>query len=185
MLLRSGVCTGLRNTFLISRSFATSSSAPETSERKEAVVFDFGARLTLGMKRAEATPTKPKKDYFEGIPFRSVAEFLGDGYLSALETSRAEDAKVKKQRRPSDGDEEACGGDISFPLPPLTAQFVRHDRVRDTFVVSKDTPLRTRLSWYNPQDGMVPSNWLKDGLLADLEWYRPFRSSVGYTTTTT
>jgi hypothetical protein len=30
------------------------------------------------------------------------------------------------------------------------------------------------MAWYNPNDGMVPSGWFKEGLLADLAYYKPF-----------
>ena len=49
--------------------------------------------------------------------------------------------------------------------------------IRDTFV-AEDPKIRkkARLSWYHPDDTMVPRDWFKGGLLEDLKYYSPFRS---------
>ena len=72
------------------------------------------------------------------------------------------------------------GPRLSLGLP-ITTLFARTDAFKDTFVVDDDkSKRRTRLSWYDPNDGMVPKNWLSDGLLADLRWYKPFAKGTGW-----
>ncbi|UPR01781.1 hypothetical protein HOP50_08g51030 [Chloropicon primus] len=150
---------------------------------KEEVVFDFGARIACHMKPTEArmrmrgSRTSSLGDPFEGIPFRGLAEYLGGAYVEATERAREEEGL--RRRRAS---EEVPVANLGVPtLLPFTAMFARTDAFRDTFVVDDDkSKRRTRLSWYSPADGMVPQNWLKDGLLADLEWYRPFKRGNGW-----
>ena len=36
---------------------------------------------------------------------------------------------------------------------------------------------KARLSWYHPDDTMVPRGWFKGGLLEDIKYYAPFMSS--------
>eukprot|EP01025_Chloroclados_australasicus_P063024 TRINITY_DN830_c0_g1_i7.p2 TRINITY_DN830_c0_g1~~TRINITY_DN830_c0_g1_i7.p2 ORF type:complete len:273 (-),score=25.96 TRINITY_DN830_c0_g1_i7:381-1199(-) len=57
---------------------------------------------------------------------------------------------------------------------PFTSWFRNNEAMRQSFVCNKDTRCKPRLSWYNPNDGMVPSGWLTEGLLADLAYYKPF-----------
>jgi len=168
------------------RAFAQDTDAPAT--RREKVVFDFGARITCHMKRAEtlAPATSPasasSRDPFEGIPFRGLAEYLGAGYMDAVEESK----KVKKKSAggkagsvAADEEEVAQQMGAITSLFPVTSYVAKN--LRSTFVVDSDkSKRRTRLSWYNPNDGMVPANWFKDGLIADMHWYRPFTKGNGW-----
>jgi hypothetical protein len=46
---------------------------------------------------------------------------------------------------------------------------------RSTFIA--DPPKerkKARMSWYHPDDTMVPRDWFRNGLLADLKYYSPF-----------
>ena len=46
---------------------------------------------------------------------------------------------------------------------------------RSTFIA--DPPKerkKARLSWYHPDDTMVPRDWFRGGLLADIKYYMPF-----------
>jgi hypothetical protein len=45
---------------------------------------------------------------------------------------------------------------------------------RESFVCDAKTIYKPRMAWYNPNDGMVPSGWFTEGLLADLAYYKPF-----------
>lgn len=51
--------------------------------------------------------------------------------------------------------------------------------LRSSFVCDKTTAMRPRMSWYNPNDGMVPSKWLTEGFLADMAYYQPFSPPGG------
>ena len=57
-----------------------------------------------------------------------------------------------------------------------TCRAANSEQFRETFIAEapKDRK-RARLSWYHPDDTMVPRDWFKGGLLADLAYYSPFR----------
>ena len=57
----------------------------------------------------------------------------------------------------------------------LTKSFANNENIQNTLASSEK--IRPRLSWYNPNDGMVPENWFKDGLLNDILYYKPFFKS--------
>ena len=57
---------------------------------------------------------------------------------------------------------------------PFTHWAANSDRVRATLVDDKATRPKARLSWYHPDDTMVPRDWFRSGLLEDLKYYRPF-----------
>ncbi|KAK9906717.1 hypothetical protein WJX75_006708 [Coccomyxa subellipsoidea] len=58
---------------------------------------------------------------------------------------------------------------------PFTRWAAQSKVMQSTFVVdeSKDRK-KARLSWYHPDDTMVPRDWFRGGLLKDLAYYRPF-----------
>lgn len=45
-------------------------------------------------------------------------------------------------------------------------------------MVEAGSTVKPRMAWYNPNDGMIPSGWLTEGLLADLAYYKPFATNV-------
>lgn len=50
--------------------------------------------------------------------------------------------------------------------------------IRDTLIAEDPkTRKKARMSWYHPDDTMVPRDWFKGGLLADLKYYSPFRKA--------
>mmetsp|Transcript_9093 Transcript_9093/g.32701 ORF Transcript_9093/g.32701 Transcript_9093/m.32701 type:complete len:246 (-) Transcript_9093:1542-2279(-) len=160
---------------------------------KEAVVFDFGARITCHMAPNEnvvrSRQGRPARaaDPFEGIPFRGLAEFLGGSYMDAVDRAREEDERLARERGAGEDQTASVASETSSAVPPVprflpfTAAFAATDAFKDTFVVDDDkAKRRTRLSWYDPTDGMVPRGWLADGLLADLDWYRPFKQGNGW-----
>lgn len=170
-----------------------SNKASEIPSMKEEVVFNFGASFRTYMKKSEdvrlsASEEKDMKgaDPFEDIPFKGLAEYLGGSYLDSMEQTKESEEKKNEGSsnhplcRPIRSEEVHA----AMPVPrflPFTSVFARTDAFKSTFVVDDDKSKRkTRLSWYNPQDGMVPSNWLKDGLLADMKWYKPFAEGNGW-----
>lgn len=64
-------------------------------------------------------------------------------------------------------------------MPPSTqaglpCRLRNSKELRESFVCDANTIYKPRMAWYNPNDGMVPSGWLTEGLLADLAYYKPF-----------
>ncbi len=123
-------------------------------------------------------------DHFEGVPFRALAEFLGGAYMDATEEARANakeaDGMARAPVSTPVSREGPRGRSVPFFLP-CTAAFASTQAFESTFVVDEDVnKRRTRLSWYHPEDTMVPRGWFRDGLLADMAWYRPFRDGNGW-----
>lgn len=57
---------------------------------------------------------------------------------------------------------------------PVTSWIRNSASLRESFVCDKNTRYKPRMSWYNPNDGMIPSDWWTQGFLADLAYYKPF-----------
>lgn len=74
--------------------------------------------------------------------------------------------------------EAAESAEVAMPEVPHFLPFTRwmasSNRIRATFVDDKASRKRARLSWYHPDDTMVPRDWFRGGLLADLKYYNPF-----------
>lgn len=49
-----------------------------------------------------------------------------------------------------------------------------NEKIRESFVCDANSRYKPRMAWYNPNDGMFPSNWFSEGLMADLAYYKPF-----------
>eukprot|EP00959_Pyramimonas_sp_CCMP1952_P051930 1085396-Pyramimonas_sp.AAC.1 len=55
---------------------------------------------------------------------------------------------------------------------PLSKLARDNETVREVLVYdqTKDS-IKPRMSWYHPDDTMVPRGWFKDGIMADLQYY--------------
>lgn len=114
------------------------------------------------------------RDPFDGLPFREFAEKLGAAIVPIVEAAREE------QRRNNRLDAHAS----DVPMPPEVPHFLpftrwaaKSETIRSTFVTDDSNPSKrkkARLSWYHPDDTMVPRDWLSGGLLADIKYYNPF-----------
>ena len=68
---------------------------------------------------------------------------------------------------------------VSLNPDPSTLCRIRNNAsLRESFVVEVGSTVKPRMAWYNPNDGMIPSGWLTEGLLADLAYYKPFATNV-------
>lgn len=116
-------------------------------------------------------------DPFEGLPFRWLAERLGEAVLPAIQAARQEQLRAEREGRT--GSSTTAQHQTETPFIPHILPFTRwaanSESFRSTFVVD-DPKLRkkARLSWYHPDDTMVPRDWFKGGLLADIKYYMPF-----------
>merc|ERR1711977_645768 len=179
-----------RQTLLKTTTTKTTSKSKIPS-MKEEVVFDFGAKFTCYMRKSAAeesalrnqrqTTKQRSTDPFEGVPFRGLAEYLGGSYMQAMEASKEHSKGNIQQMQTNKSSSSSSDGQVPEGLPavathlPFTSAFAKPKAFKSTFVVDDDkSKRRTRLSWYNPNDGMVPRNWFRDGLVADLHWYKPF-----------
>ena len=114
------------------------------------------------------------KDPFDGLPFRAFAERLGESIMPAIEAARKE--QISSSRR------ERLAADSAVPNAPQVPHFLpftrwaaQSERIRGTFVADDSSSRRkARLSWYHPEDTMVPRDWFKGGLLEDIKYYNPF-----------
>lgn len=152
----------------------------------------IGGNLHIPTKNAQERPqlTQPHRqqqqqelvDPFEGLPFRGFAEKLGDAVLPAMQAARDAERQAKQQARKAT--EEA---EVVMPLVPHVLPFTRwaatSTSFRSTFIA--DPPKqrkKARLSWYHPDDTMVPRDWFRGGLLADMKYYMPFGLGGGSAT---
>jgi hypothetical protein len=113
-------------------------------------------------------------DPFEGLPFRAFAEKMGDRIVPVVQAAREDHRRaVKEGRAAADAAQPAA---ITVPhLLPFTRWAAQSETFKATFVVEgPDAHKKARLSWYHPDDTMVPRGWFSQGLMADLKYYMPF-----------
>lgn len=111
----------------------------------------------------------------EYVPFEGLADSLAAGIIATSREARA--GATTAQPRPTRRQQQralgsALGEKVAIPrYLPCTRAINESAALRSVFVVEDDAPRRARFAWYNPNDTMVPSNWLRDGLLADISFY--------------
>lgn len=113
-------------------------------------------------------------DPFEGLPFKALADRMGEAFMPVAEANRQE-------RRAASAAAHLASPAVASVLPiphflPFTRWAQQTERFKSTFIA--DDPKsrkKARLSWYHPDDTMVPRGWWKMGLLEDLKYYRPFQ----------
>ena len=119
----------------------------------------------------------PAADPFEGLPLRALADRLGAAFQPLVEASNKETAS-RRRLKPEDVPV------FNVPVPsllPVTRWASNNEALRQTLIVPDDpAERRTRLSWYHPDDGMVPRGWFRDGLMADMAFFAPFAAAPGW-----
>lgn len=128
--------------------------------------------------RPEYTPVKASDmaihDPFEGLPFRWLAERLGEAVMPALRAARDEQRQVARETRIAAEVAEPMVPHVPHILP-ITRWASQSETLRSTFIADEPSKRKkARLSWYHPDDTMVPRDWFTGGLLADLKYYAPF-----------
>lgn len=117
---------------------------------------------------ASPTPSRPPPP--QGLPFRGFAERLGQAVMPAFEAAREQErAAARAARRAVREPAEVVVPQVPHLLP-FTRWAASSTSFRDTFIA--DPPAerkKARLSWYHPDDTMVPRDWWRNGLLADLK----------------
>jgi len=101
-------------------------------------------------------------------PFAGVAKRVGDlaePLLIAIQESRKPENQVDPK-------------DIPLFVPevphllPVTRLLRDNALLRDMLVYDANKPaVKPRLSWYHPDDTMVPRGWFQEGLMMDFEYY--------------
>eukprot|EP00884_Botryococcus_braunii_P018807 jgi/Botrbrau1/560/Bobra.0010s0029.1 len=159
------------------------------SHLEKAFKLHIGADVflpTKSMKTSEPiTPAeKPvHRDPFEGLPLKAWAEALGERVMPAYELIKEEQRRAKQTARATAKSAAARIQDIEVPtiahVLPFTRWAANSKVIRSTFIAedAKSRP-KARLSWYHPDDTMVPRGWFTGGLLADLKYYKPFSKNT-------
>lgn len=146
------------------RSITTTTPLPEP-EPKTADGTDLDKKTT-----AQKNASLSFMDPFESIPLSRVATYLGEKFSPKLEEIKlSEEAKT----RPKVYKEVLEPPSIPHFLP-LTKWAANSREVRETLIVEEGTRQAPRLSWYHPDDTMVPRGWFSKGLWEDIKYYRPF-----------
>lgn len=143
------------------------SSAPSESEENTL------QQQQKQQKEGASAKTPPGRvDPLEGMPLVWLAEYLADRLMPVLgNITAAEKARQRRERTKTVTMLEPP------PIPhflPFTSWAAKNPAFRSTLVVDESKRQRARLSWYHPDDTMVPRNWFRGGLLQDIMYYRPF-----------
>ncbi len=129
--------------------------------------------LTRVAPVSETQPVQPAADPFAGLPLHALAEYLGDRMMPALEAVKEEQKKQMREAR-LQGKEVQMAIPYVPPLLPVTRWASKDAQFRSTLVVEDESRQKARLSWYHPDDTMVPRDWFSLGLLEDLRYFNPF-----------
>ncbi|DBA92643.1 hypothetical protein WJX77_012298 [Trebouxia sp. C0004] len=139
-----------------------------TVDKRKTHVAEAQPRLSSTEKAAASDP-------FAGLPLKAWADRLGDRVAPAFQAVQEEQrrsnlaaAKMQRSNQP-----------LAVPqvphLFPITRWAAQNETIQKTLVADDNkTRPKARLSWYHPDDTMVPRGWWKMGLLEDLKYYRPF-----------
>lgn len=117
-------------------------------------------------------------DPFEGLPLRALADRLGEAMQPVAQAIKQDHVLAqKKLARAGRSTADVAGSTVpTVPsLFPITRWAASSEVVRATLIA--DDPKarkRARMSWYHPDDTMVPRDWFRGGLLEDLKYYSPF-----------
>ena len=60
--------------------------------------------------------------------------------------------------------------DVPF-FCPITKHVRDNETVRSVLVYDRDKAVAPRMSWYTPDEGIVPNNWFLEGIYGDLSYY--------------
>ena len=115
----------------------------------------------------------------EYIPFENIANHLSASIVSSTREHRTGDttSRPRVSRRKQQQQQLTQFKSFSEKVNvvtkylPCTNYINRNEAIRKVFVVEEEEERKARFSWYHPGDTMVPRNWLKDGLLADISFY--------------
>lgn len=137
----------------------------EQKEKDQQQPSSSGSRVQGGSAR---------EGVMEGMPFKRLAEYLGETMWPVLQEVKLDDKKRRVEARNKNA---AVFEPPSIPhFLPVTKWMAKSQAVRETLVVDEGNKRKARLSWYHPDDTMVPRDWFRGGLWEDLKYYRPFMS---------
>lgn len=156
-------------------------SLPARRETIKSFSFHLGADLQIPTDDKRKTHQvdaliegQISSDPFDGLPLKAWAERMGERIMPAYELIKDEQRKAKASAQGMPAPEPAVP---AVPhLLPFTRWAANSQRFRQTFIAEppKDRK-KARLSWYHPDDTMVPRDWFRGGLMADLAYYSPFK----------
>ena len=144
------------------------------------VIANFSARKCAGASSSSTRCVRRSHRHRQRLrrqlcaPLHALAEYLGDRVMPALEAAKEEQKKMKREAK-------LAGREVPLPelpyIPPLlpVTRWASNDpQFRSTLVVEEGAQKKARLSWYHPDDTMVPREWFSRGLLDDLRYFNPF-----------
>lgn len=160
-------------------------AAISSAEKIKSFKMHIGANLSIPTRNARELPMPEQLpsasqqgvvDPFEGLPFRAFAERMGERMLPALEAARAAEREAKLAGR---GGADVAELEAFIPPVPHLLPFTRwaagSTSFRSTFIAEAPKERKkARLSWYHPDDTMVPRDWFRGGLLEDMKYFNPF-----------
>jgi hypothetical protein len=159
----------------------TPKSSPVVGQKATpSFTFHMGSNLRISgvenlsrLPKADLGPKSKAHDPFQGLPLYGLAEYLGDRVMPVLETAKKEQMNHQRQAKLHGESAEVVIPYIPALLP-VTRWASQDAQFRSTLVVDESSPQKARLSWYHPEDTMVPREWFSKGLLEDLKYYSPF-----------
>jgi hypothetical protein len=102
-------------------------------------------------------------------PFKKFASRMGEGLLDPL-LDAIKDSELSNKYSKQAKTTEVYVPEIPHLLP--VARWARDNAVlRDVLVHDETVEVKPRLSWYHPDDRMVPRGWFQEGLAADFAYY--------------
>eukprot|EP00192_Tetraselmis_astigmatica_P025018 CAMPEP_0117653102 /NCGR_PEP_ID=MMETSP0804-20121206/3006_1 /TAXON_ID=1074897 /ORGANISM="Tetraselmis astigmatica, Strain CCMP880" /LENGTH=171 /DNA_ID=CAMNT_0005459243 /DNA_START=952 /DNA_END=1468 /DNA_ORIENTATION=+ len=127
--------------------------------------------LPAGERTVQAATTAPNASHpFQDVPFAAFAEKIG----AAVAPVYHEFKEMEKHEARSSKRHAKAAEPWMPPVPhflPFTKMAMHSPGFQEAFIFDESSRKTARLSWYHPDDTMVPRDWFKGGLLADLQYY--------------
>eukprot|EP00873_Tetraselmis_striata_P004629 jgi/Tetstr1/424893/TSEL_015388.t1 len=117
-----------------------------------------------------AQPAEPSSHPFDGVPLAEFAERLGGRIAPVYHEFKKMEKEAERETEQLAHETEPW--ELSVPhFLPFTKMATQSPEFRKTFVFDANDRKTARLSWYHPDDTMVPRDWLQGGLVADFKYY--------------
>ncbi|KAK9817942.1 hypothetical protein WJX72_004602 [[Myrmecia] bisecta] len=140
-------------------------------------VIAADAEAANSMQQPITSRREAVTDPFEGLPLRRFADRLGEHIFPAFQAMQEDMKRAKSMAKQEVAAPVVEASSIPSFLP-FTRWAVKTKRVQNTLIAEEGKDRKkARLSWYHPDDTMVPRDWFRGGLLADLKYYQPFAAT--------
>lgn len=109
------------------------------------------SRISKTTDQKQEVKKETESDPFAGLPFRQLAEYLGERVVPAVEAAREDQLKAMREHKQMVKEMKVNVPYVPHVLP-VTRWAAQNADVQATLVVDEKNLQKPRLSWYHPDD---------------------------------